>query len=52
LIQVESLESKQRYDARVTGLREAAVFAPAQVIAPEKIEKKDLTARRPRSSSK
>jgi flagella basal body P-ring formation protein FlgA len=52
LIQVESPESKQRYDARVTGLREAAVFAPARVITPEKVEKKDLTARRPRSSSK
>jgi flagella basal body P-ring formation protein FlgA len=35
LIQVESLESKQRYDARVVGSREAAVFAPARVSAPQ-----------------
>jgi flagella basal body P-ring formation protein FlgA len=28
LIQVESLETKERFEARVTGLREASVFAP------------------------
>jgi flagella basal body P-ring formation protein FlgA len=37
LIQVESLDSKQRYDARVIGLREASVFAPTRVAsAPDK----------------
>ena len=35
LIAVESLESKQRYDARVVGLREAAVFATTQVSSAE-----------------
>jgi flagella basal body P-ring formation protein FlgA len=40
LIQVESVDSKQRYDARVVGLREASVFAPARVVAaqPERIK--------------
>ena len=33
LIQVESLDSKQTYDARVVGLREASVFAPARIAA-------------------
>jgi flagella basal body P-ring formation protein FlgA len=33
LIQVESLGSKQKYDARVVGLREASVFAPTRVAA-------------------
>ncbi|HEX4414023.1 MAG TPA: flagellar basal body P-ring formation chaperone FlgA [Lacipirellulaceae bacterium] len=33
LIQVESIDSKQRYDARVVGLREASVFAPARIAA-------------------
>jgi flagella basal body P-ring formation protein FlgA len=33
LIQVESIDSKQRYDARVVGLREASVFAPMRVAA-------------------
>jgi flagella basal body P-ring formation protein FlgA len=40
LIQVESVDSKQRYDARVVGLREASVFAPARIAAvqPERIK--------------
>jgi flagella basal body P-ring formation protein FlgA len=33
LIQVQSIDSKQSYDARVVGLREASVFAPARVAA-------------------
>ncbi len=33
LIQVESLDSKQRYDARVVGLRQASVFAPTHVVS-------------------
>jgi flagella basal body P-ring formation protein FlgA len=33
LIQVESVDSKQRYDARVVGIREASVFAPARIAA-------------------
>jgi flagella basal body P-ring formation protein FlgA len=33
LIQVESVDSKQKYDARVVGLREASVFAPTRVAA-------------------
>jgi flagella basal body P-ring formation protein FlgA len=36
LIQVEAMGSKQRYDARVVGLREASVFAPAHLTAPQK----------------
>jgi flagella basal body P-ring formation protein FlgA len=39
LIEVESLQGKQHYDARVIGLREAAVFAPARVSAPLKPER-------------
>jgi flagella basal body P-ring formation protein FlgA len=35
LVEVESSESKQRFDVRVVGLREAAVFAPTRVAAPE-----------------
>lgn len=40
LIQVESVDSKQRYDARVVGLREASVFAPARIAAapPERVK--------------
>jgi flagella basal body P-ring formation protein FlgA len=45
LIAVESLESKQKYDARVVGLREVAVFAPARVATPEPHKRVD-TARR------
>ncbi len=45
LIAVESLESKQRYDARVVGLREAAIFAPARVATPTPRKRVD-TARR------
>jgi len=45
LIQVESLELKQHYDARVTGLREAAVFAATRLSAPQKPEQLQ-TARR------
>ena len=45
LIAVESLESKQKYDARVVGLREVAVFAPARPATPEPSKRVD-TARR------
>jgi flagella basal body P-ring formation protein FlgA len=34
LIQVESLESKDRYDARVVGVRQATIFTPTRVAAP------------------
>ena len=40
LIQVESLDSKQRYDARVVGLREASVFAPTRGFAASATERK------------
>ena len=42
LVPVESLESKQHYDARVVGLRETAVFAPARVATTQRPQ----TARR------
>jgi flagella basal body P-ring formation protein FlgA len=41
LVQVESLETRERFEARVVGPREAAVFAPARVAAtPRPIEAK------------
>ena len=45
LVQVESLESKKHYDARVTGLREAAVFAPARSTEPEPKKQNDMARR-------
>jgi flagella basal body P-ring formation protein FlgA len=51
LIQVESLEGKQRFDARVTGYREAAVFTATRVSKPIKSER-DKSARRPFTVSK
>jgi flagella basal body P-ring formation protein FlgA len=51
LIQVESLESKQRYDARVVGLREAAVFAATRLSTPQK-QVPTHTARRPLTDGK
>jgi flagella basal body P-ring formation protein FlgA len=39
LIQVEALESKQRYDARVVGLRQATIFTPTRVEASPRAEK-------------
>ena len=50
LIQVESVVGKQKFDARVVGLREAAVFAPARVRSPSKPKAERVqTARRPAS---
>jgi flagella basal body P-ring formation protein FlgA len=51
LVQVESLESKQHYDARVVGLREVAVFAPARVSIPQRPERPQ-TVRRPFTNAK
>jgi flagella basal body P-ring formation protein FlgA len=51
LVEVESTESKQRFDARVIGLREAAVFAPTRVAAPEPAQSTQM-ARRPMKASK
>ena len=38
LMQVESPDSKQRYDARIVGLREATVFTPTRVATPKRTE--------------
>jgi flagella basal body P-ring formation protein FlgA len=46
LVQVEALGSHQKYDARVTGPREAAVYAMSRPTAPEPV-KQTNTARRP-----
>ena len=47
LVQVESLGSKEKFDARVTGLREAAVFAMSRPAVPEQSRQNRLdTARR------
>ena len=45
LVQVESLESREKYDARIVGPREAAVFAMSRPVAPEPPRRAD-TARR------
>jgi flagella basal body P-ring formation protein FlgA len=45
LVQVEALGSRAKYDARVTGPREAAVFAMSRPAAPEPAKRAD-TARR------
>lgn len=46
LVQIEALGSHQKYDARVTGPREAAVFAMSRPTAPEPAKQAN-TARRP-----
>jgi flagella basal body P-ring formation protein FlgA len=46
LVQVESLESKERYDVRVTGQRQGAIFAAASVTTDEPPSKQIETARR------
>jgi len=47
LVQVESLASKEKFDARVTGLREAAVFAMSRPAVPEQTKQRRFdTARR------
>ena len=46
LVQVESADKRERYDVRVTGPREAAVFAAARAIATQPGEKPTSTARR------
>ncbi len=46
LVQVESLGSREKYDARVVGPREAAVYAISRPDAPEPKKRVD-TARRP-----
>jgi flagella basal body P-ring formation protein FlgA len=38
LIQVEALGSKDRYDARVVGLRQAAIFTPTRAEPPQRAE--------------
>jgi len=48
LIQVESLESKQQFNVRVTGLREAAVMAVARPSAPQPTENAQAARRMPR----
>jgi flagella basal body P-ring formation protein FlgA len=47
LIQVESLQGKQKFDARVVGLREAAVFSPARVSTPRATESAQTARRLP-----
>jgi flagella basal body P-ring formation protein FlgA len=49
LVQVESLGSREKYDARVIGPREAAVYAMSRPTAPEPVKRAD-TARRPMQS--
>jgi flagella basal body P-ring formation protein FlgA len=49
LVQVEALGSHQKYDARVTGPREAAVYAMSRPSTPEPVKRTD-TARRPMQS--
>jgi flagella basal body P-ring formation protein FlgA len=46
LVRVESLDTREPYDVRVVGLREAAVFAVAPPRAPESLAKPVETARR------
>ena len=46
LVQVESMESKERYDVRVVGLREAAIFSAASLPSVEPPAKQVETARR------
>jgi len=48
LIQVESLESKQQYNARVTGPREAAVMTVSRVSAPQPTEHAEAARKMPR----
>jgi flagellar basal body P-ring formation protein FlgA len=45
LIQVESLETKQKFDVRVVGLREAAVFTAARVATREPRQRADAARR-------
>jgi flagella basal body P-ring formation protein FlgA len=45
LVQIEALGSHQKYDARVTGPREAAVYAMSRPMAPVPVKRAD-TARR------
>jgi flagella basal body P-ring formation protein FlgA len=46
LVQVESLESKERYDVRVVGVREAAIFTATSFSSVEPSSKQIETARR------
>ena len=46
LVQVESMASKQHYDARVVGLREVAVFAPARSTEPATKKRIDVAQRK------
>lgn len=50
LIQVETLDSKQKFNARVVGIREAAVYSPTPVDAPPR-QIRTETARRNRTPS-
>jgi flagella basal body P-ring formation protein FlgA len=51
LVQVESLETREPYDVRVTGHREAAVFAAARVHLTPQVESKDSFTQRPAARS-
>jgi hypothetical protein len=48
LIQVESLESKQQFNARVTGVREAAVLTVSRASAPSPAEQAQAARTVPR----
>jgi flagella basal body P-ring formation protein FlgA len=47
LVQVEAIGSKAKYDARVTGTREASVYAASRPSTPAPAKQRDNTARRP-----
>ncbi len=50
LIQVETLDSKQKFDVRVVGLREAAVYSPTPVEAPPRKNRTETARRVPTTS--
>ena len=43
LVQVESLETKERYDARVIGMQQVAVLAPTRPVVTTKPEQREAT---------
>lgn len=50
LIQVETLDSKQKFNVRVVGLREAAVYSPTPVEAPPRKNRTETARRLPATS--
>lgn len=50
LIQVETLDSKQKFGARVVGLREAAVYSPTPIEAPPRKTRPETARRLPATS--